>query len=177
MAPFALAAHPYEQTAFVVADLDAAVAAFERVYGLSRWSIWRDLAVGQANRTYLGEEEDFGFSAAYAYTEGGMQIELVQHDSGRTIYQGWLDGAPARLHHVGFRVDDADAYAAAMEHLTGLGHTYAMGGAIPGVGAWGYFDTRAELGLYTEVYWSAPAVLAVFDRMKAGEVFDSFPTD
>jgi hypothetical protein len=44
-----------------------------------------------------------------------------------------------------------------------------MGGEVAGMGVWAYFDTVKKLGCFTEIYWSAPAVLEIFERMKRGE--------
>jgi hypothetical protein len=159
----------FDQIAFVVEDLDEAQKTFRDLYGIDGWSVWYDLAKGQARKTYKGEEEDFQFSCAYGFT-GDVLIELCRHDGGRSIYKDWLDTKGPGLNHFAFRLESDEEFENAGKIFEESGSPYVMGGEMVGTGRWGYFDTVEEIGVYTEIYWCAPFVLDIFERMKQGEV-------
>ena len=158
----------FDQVAFVVERLEPAQQQFGAFYGISNWNVWRNLADGQINKSYRGTAGDYQFSCAYAYV-GELQVELCQHDGGRSIYKDWLDTRGPSLHHLGFRLDTRAEYDAAAASFVSQGAPLAMGGEIENTGVWAYFDTVAQLGCYTELYWSAPHVLKIFEQMKRGE--------
>ncbi len=158
----------FDQVAFVVEELESAKERFGKMYGITSWNTWHNLADGQSNKVYRGTPGDYQFSCAYAYV-GDLQVELCQHDGGRSVYKDWLDTRGPSLHHLAFRLDERAEYEAACAAFIAQGAPLAMGGEIEGAGVWAYFDTVDQLGCYTELYWSAPAVLAIFERMKRGE--------
>jgi len=158
----------FDQIAFVVPDLAKARDNFSRMFGISNWNTWTDLANGQKDKFYYEDPGDFQFSCAYGYV-GDIQVELCRHDGGRSIYKDWLDKQGGGFHHTGFRLDTREEYEAAAAWLVDQGAPRAMGGEIEGLGIWAYFDTVDELGCFTELYWSAPAVLEIFEKMKRGE--------
>jgi catechol 2,3-dioxygenase-like lactoylglutathione lyase family enzyme len=159
----------FDQIAFVVEDLDSAQQTFRDLYGVDSWSVWEDLAAGQARKTYRGEPEEFQFSCAYGFA-GDVLIELCRHDSGRSLYKDWLDTRGPGLHHFAFRLENEAEFEASIEIFGKNGAQFAQGGEIPDIGRWGYFDTVDQIGVYTEVYWSAPSVGEIFERMKRGEI-------
>ena len=93
----------FDQLCFVVEDLDAAVETWRRNFGITAWSVWESLSVGQTEKTYRGEPAEFEFSVAYAFA-GELLIELARHDSGSSVYKDWLDEKGVGPHHIGFRV-------------------------------------------------------------------------
>jgi len=127
----------FDQVAFVVEDLEPATKLYSDLFGVERWSIWSDLAKDQVNKTYRGEPGDFQFSCAYGYA-GDILIELCHHDGGKSVYKDWLDTRGAGIHHVGFRVVDANEFAE-VERLYGKqGIEAAMGGELTDVGPVSY---------------------------------------
>lgn len=161
----------FDQVAFVVENLGEAQDRFGRLYGVKTWNVWHNLADGQSRKMYRGQAGDFQFSCAYGYV-GDLQIELCHHDGGRSVYKEWLDSRGPSLHHLGFRLDTRAEYDAAGAAFEREGAPYAMGGEIEGLGVWAYYDTVEQLGCFTEIYWSAPKVLEIFERMKRGEVVE-----
>jgi catechol 2,3-dioxygenase-like lactoylglutathione lyase family enzyme len=157
----------FDQICFVVPDLEAAAAQWERVYGVSNWSMREGLSVGQTEKLYRGAPGDFEFSCAYAYA-GDILIELSRHDGGRSVYGDWIADGRTGPHHIGFRVEDHAAYEVACAQLATHGAEPAMSACFRGDGIcrWAYFDTRATLGCYTEIYYLTGALVANRERMR-----------
>jgi hypothetical protein len=159
----------FDQVAFVVDDLGPAQERLGRLYGVKTWNVWHNLAQGQSNKVYRGGPGDYQFSCAYAFV-GDLMVELCHHDGGRSVYKEWLDSRGPSLHHLGFRVETRAEFDAAGAAFEREGAPLAMGGEIEGAGVWAYYDTVEQLGCFTEIYWSAPKVLEIFERMKRGEI-------
>jgi hypothetical protein len=165
----------FDQICFVVEDLGAAVENWRLNYGITAWSVWEGLSIGQTEKTYWGEPAEFEFSVAYGFA-GDVLIELARHDSGTSVYKDWLDERGIGPHHIGFRVEDAAQYAAAERRYAERGIRSAMSGFIEGSGVgrdscrWGYFDTRDTLGCYTEIYYIDPELRVFMERMRQGEI-------
>lgn len=168
----------FDQLCFVVDDLEEAVDYWTRVNGVARWSINYDLATGQEDKRYWGQPGDFQFSCAYAFA-GDTLIELARHDGGRSVYKDWLDERGTGPHHVGFRLADAGEYEQAAQHFQVLNIRNAMTGFARvdgGACRWGYFDTRAFLGCYTELYYLEGSALRQLHEFKSGESDHMIPT-
>lgn len=167
----------FDQICFVVRDLDSAIDYWRRVNGVERWSKAYDLAKGQVDKRYWGEEEDFQFSCAYGFA-GTTLIELAEHDGGRSVYRDWLDERGESMHHIGFRLETAAAYEAALGHYREQGIAEAMSGwfrAPNGNCKWVYVDTRPQIGCYTELYYVDGVALEAFENFRDGKSEDFIP--
>jgi hypothetical protein len=165
----------FDQLCFVVGDLEAAIEMWKQNYGISAWSVWEGLSIGQTEKTYLGEPADFEFSVAYAFA-GDVIIELARHDSGSSLYKDWFDEKRKGPHHIGFRVANDAEYHAAERAYAGRGVPKVMSGFMEGTGVgrgsvrWGYFDTLSTVGCYTEIYYLDPEHMPIMERMRRGEI-------
>lgn len=167
----------FDQICFVVHDLDEAIAYWRRVNGVERWSKAYHLARGQVDKKYWGEAEDFQFSCAYGFA-GDTLIELAEHDGGRSVYKDWLDEHGESMHHVGFRLETMDEYAAALRHYAEAGLVTAMEGwfqAPDGNCKWCYVDTRKQIGCYTELYCVDGIALTAFENFRDGKSDEFIP--
>ncbi|MND40072.1 hypothetical protein D3C80_308050 [compost metagenome] len=145
----------FDQICFVVEDLQQAMDFFTKTNGVEVWNVAEGLSQSQTEKEYFGEPGDFQFSCAYGFA-GETLIELARHDGGRSVYKDWLDEKGKGPHHIGFRQKDADEYALAEKHYQDLGIKKAMAGFFEGPFGncrWAYFDTREQLGCYTELYY------------------------
>jgi catechol 2,3-dioxygenase-like lactoylglutathione lyase family enzyme len=158
----------FDQICFVVRDLQEAMDYWERSFGVGGWTMMEGLSRGQTEKLYRGDPGNFEFSCAYAFA-GDTMIELARHDGGASAYTEWLDAGRTGPHHVGFRVDDHDAYITACEHLEALGFEPAMSGRYEGDGVcrWAYYDTCAQLGCFTEIYYFSGGLITALDRMRS----------
>lgn len=167
----------FDQICFVVPDLAEAVDHWRRTAGVQRWSIAENLAKHQQDKEYWGESEDFQFSCAYGFA-GDTLIELARHDGGRSVYADWHDSHGTAPHHVGYRLDSRESYAAACAHFEGLGLVKAMGGrfvADSGNCWWSYYDTTKSIGVFTELYYIDGTALEAFWQFRRGESDDFIP--
>ncbi len=97
---------PIDQIGFVVRDLDAAVARYERMFGPFTFMDGSVAAVD-----YRGRAEDCVLRIAFGRS-GGVEIELIQWVSGHSPHREFVEGGREGMHHLRFRVDDVDAWIA-----------------------------------------------------------------
>jgi len=160
----------FDQVCFVVRDIDAAVDFWKKANGVTAWNVAIDLAKEQTEKEYLGRPGNFQFSCAYGYA-GDTLIELARHDGGDSVYKDWLDVHGPGPHHIGFRQTDAADYAKAEAHYLALGLQKAMAGFFQGPFGncrWAYFDTRAQIGCYTEIYYVDGEIAERMAQLKRG---------
>jgi hypothetical protein len=97
-----------DQVAFVVRDLDAALADYEPLFGrfkvftVNPHSVYRDRPVRPVLRIGVARP-------------GPIEIELIQVLEGDAPHRDHLERHGEGLHHVRFRVEDLDTTRAAME--------------------------------------------------------------
>ncbi|QEU95756.1 VOC family protein [Streptomyces kanamyceticus] len=156
-----------QQLGYVVENLDDAVQKFKETLGVPSFYIWRDLAAGMTEKTYRGDEADFQFSCAFGYS-GDIMVELIQHDSGESIFKDWLNERGPGLHHVCFLMPDGGHFTDAVQAMADRGHPVAMSGRA-GDARFSYADTVDLFGVYTELAYGPPEFLAAFDKIKSGD--------
>jgi len=143
------------QVAYVVRDLDAASAAFHDQWGIANW--YRiPLPGGQPVRRL-----------ALAYVQE-LMVELIEpHPEMPSIYQHWIPASPtaARLHHLGYLIDDAEEFQQTVQRLEGAGCKAAMAGRHSDLQDYHYADTVSALGHYTELIHLLPAGKTFFDAV------------
>jgi hypothetical protein len=138
------------QLAYVTHDLAAAQAVMADHYGITRWQVLD-----------LGAMGDQSPASRIAMTwVGDRMIEVIEANAAvQSLYTAWMPQGDAalRFHHLGFLIDDADAYVRAREHLTGCGHVIAAEGSFGDTLDYFYADTTAALGHFYEVIRLKPA--------------------
>lgn len=162
----------FDQICFVVEDLDESVAHWRETNGVERWDIVRGLSRNQLEKEYWGKPGNFEFSCAYGFA-GDTLIELAHHDGGESIYADWIRERGYGLHHIGFRLQSSEDYHRAATDFNNLGYVRAMGALVQAPGRscrWSYFDTRAQIGCYTELYYVEGEGADRMQRFKRGEV-------
>ena len=93
-----------DHISYAVKDIDQAVEAWSRLYGIGPWSYKENGGTDAKGRPWK-------IRMAFAYL-GPMEIELVQCTEGRIFQSRFLDTWGEGLHHIGFYVDDVDAETA-----------------------------------------------------------------
>ncbi len=108
----AIAQH-FVQFAYVVRDIAAAEAWFQRTLGVPAWTRMENMAFG-ADCSHRGRPADYAAHLSLGYM-GDTQIELIEPIRGENLYSEFLESKGPGLHHVAFDVPDFDATVAALE--------------------------------------------------------------
>jgi catechol 2,3-dioxygenase-like lactoylglutathione lyase family enzyme len=160
----------FDQVCFVVDDLEQAVRFWRETSGVQNWAMAIDLAKFQTEKEIWGRPGNFQYSCAYGLA-GNTIIELARYDGGgECVYAN----RPAGPHHIGFRMKDREEYDRAVADYEESGFERAMGAYFQtpdGTGAcrWVYFDTRKQLGCFTELYYLEGSAVEGMERMLKGE--------
>lgn len=160
-----LAAH-FCQVAWVVKDIAKAETFFTQIMGVKKF-VHVDSQAQDNEGTYLGQAGDWVIRIALAYA-GDTQIELIQPLSGKSIFADDLARYGDAVQHVAYWIDESE-YEAAAHHLEASGYPLIQG--FKGrIGRVGYFDTRAAIGVVTEIIGSTQEGHDIRRNLKAGNV-------
>lgn len=140
------------QQAYVVADLDAAMAATNTALGTREWAT---LPPAMLPYRYRGRSVECSLAIGFARS-GDVQIELLQPVAGEGLHAEFLGARGPGAHHLGFLVDDLDAELAA---AADAGYPEVMGGEFGSL-RFAYADTLADLGLYVELVEDPDGMMA-----------------
>jgi hypothetical protein len=147
-----------KQIAYVVDDLDAAIARWVELVGAGPFFRIDDARI-----------EDVRYRAAPAHAalslalgnSGGVQIELIQlRDGAPSVYRE----LPRGVHHLAFLARDLEAESARLERL---GHPLAWSLTIPGICRVHYHDTLASFGHFLELWESTDGMRAMLEMIEA----------
>lgn len=129
---------PIDQVAWIVRDLDKAIAAFAPLFGP-----FTTMEATLADCFYRGRRADVSMRIGFGRS-GPIEIELIQPVSGESPHFELLERYGEGVHHVRFRVDDL---AAAREKLEGLGFEAIWSKEMPEASArWAYLEGPPEGG-------------------------------
>ena len=156
---------PNLQMAFVVRNLDEAIAQWLKVQGIGPFYVLRHCEV--ANVVYRGTqpvEVDFGVGIAQW---GGVQVELIeQYCDTPSGYRDVYARGEGGFHHTCVVVPDLEG---ALAHYAAMGAPLAIRGDF-GAGKWAYVDTRPQLGCMTELVGDNPDIRAFFKMIADASV-------
>ena len=153
---------PIKQIAYVVPDVEAAVAHWAEQFGAGPFYIIPGIRF--PGWTYLGEPQDLPVDIVVGQL-GGQQIEFVRpHSDVPSVYSHAIADRPV-LHHYGLLVDDLEA---AIERA-GNPPTVTSGHSALGT-PFTYNDTRPQLDVMVELITTGPDVMAMFDLVERAAV-------
>lgn len=145
--PIPLLAQHFCQTSWVVSDLDRAETFFTTVMGVKHFVRSEQVATA-SNGMYMRQPGDWVIRISFA-TVGDLQIELIQHVSGTSVFQNMGLGPGGMVHHLAYWIDQSE-YEATAQHFEASG--YPLVQSFSGrIGSVGYFDTRSAVGVMTEI--------------------------
>jgi methylmalonyl-CoA/ethylmalonyl-CoA epimerase len=136
------------QLAFVVRDLDEALARYTRVLGGAPWRVFTFSAAIHREASYRGGPTDF--SVRLALNGTSPQYELIEPVRGPGVHGDWLAERGEGFQHVGVIVESLDD---AVERMAAAGYEALQTGAgfgADGDGRYAYFDTAGDLGFLVE---------------------------
>jgi catechol 2,3-dioxygenase-like lactoylglutathione lyase family enzyme len=156
----AIAPH-FFQVAYVVRDLSAAEAWFQKILGVPSWFRMENVAFG-ADCTYRGRPADSAAHLSVGYLRD-TQIELIEPVRGESLYAEFLAAKGPGLHHVAFDVPDFPATVAALRE-SGL-ELLARGSVGPG-SEFAYFDCDEAGTSVIEILGFDDGVRAFMEQLK-----------
>ena len=95
---------PIDQIGFVVRDLDAAIELYAPLFGP-----FHRIDGSVPACEFKGRTADVGLQIAFGRS-GNLEIELIQWTSGESPHSEFIQRGQEGMHHIRFRVTDADAW-------------------------------------------------------------------
>jgi methylmalonyl-CoA/ethylmalonyl-CoA epimerase len=143
------------QVGVVVRDLDQTIKELTDLFGIGPFRVREGSFAGDdAQQRYYGQTAPaFALRAAYADL-GGIELELVQPLSGRSIWSDFVAEHGPAIHHIRFNVPDHELLS---DYLLskGIGKIQEGPGAREG-SHWVNYDTEERIGFIIEVLQPAP---------------------
>jgi catechol 2,3-dioxygenase-like lactoylglutathione lyase family enzyme len=99
---------PIDQVGYVVRDLEATLARYEHLFGP-----FTRMETPLTGVLYRGTPTDVHLQLAFGST-GNVEIEFIAVVSGASPHSEFLAAGREGIHHIRYRVDDADATIAAL---------------------------------------------------------------
>ena len=149
--------HHLIQNAYVVNDIDAAIARWHALWGIGPFFVRRHIEMPHVR--YRGAPSTIDMSAVYVQA-GPIQVELVQqHCDAPSAFRDMFARGEEGLHHVAVIPDDYDRLLA---HYASLG--YPVAGEVRTAGGRGasFVDTRPMLGHMMEVYMPGEGIRTLY---------------
>ncbi|MGE0387736.1 MAG: VOC family protein [Gammaproteobacteria bacterium] len=143
------------QHAYVVRNMDGAMASFRDNCGVGRWQVM-PMPEGSPIR-----------AIGLAYVQKVM-IELIEAVPGaESIYRDWLPASDsaARFHHLGYLIDSEAEYQALVRQFDAAGMRAAFAGSSGDILDFHYADTVAQLGHFCELVHLRPAGKDFFSQV------------
>jgi len=132
-----------DQLGFVYKDIEKQAKIFETLFNVPKFAIipeTTDIV------KYRGKDGEANIKVALS-RHLGIQIELIQHISGDSIYKEFLDQGREGFHHISLFIENIEAY---IEYFEKQGYEMIYYGEI-GKQVYAYFDTEETLGMLLEV--------------------------
>lgn len=102
---------PLVQIGFVVRDLKDSMARYDSLYGP-----WHHFDGSVPAATYRGRSADVQLDIAIGHS-GPLEIELIQWVAGDSPHREFIEKGREGMHHVQYRVEDADGWIAKLAPL------------------------------------------------------------
>jgi catechol 2,3-dioxygenase-like lactoylglutathione lyase family enzyme len=132
------------QVAILVPDLDTAVEAYYKHYGIAPWHFYTYEQPLVKKMSYHGQPANYRMRIALSYF-GPMRIELIQPLEGESVYADFIREHGYGIHHFGLIVDDMQQ---ALQEAKDCGIEMTMDGSgygLDGDGHYAYLDTEKEI--------------------------------
>ncbi|MFX0000246.1 MAG: VOC family protein [Candidatus Hodarchaeota archaeon] len=131
------------QLGYVYKDIKKQASLMEQFFGIPKFTVLGPLEMKIVLR---GKETKWTVTAAFSTIFNGVEIELVQPESGESIHQEFLDQGREGIHHIRYDVDDLEAV---IEKFKEEGIGVLQSGRIIGL-KYAYVDTQSFMGILIE---------------------------
>lgn len=137
-----------DQIGILVPDLAVGAKEWGALWGVEEWSVFTFSPQTLTRLTYRGKESDL--SMRLAISGSGPQIEIIEPNSGPSIYTEWIEQHGYGLHHLGYYVPSLTDAAST---LSAAGHEPVQTGegfGADGTGHFAYYENLGPNGLVVE---------------------------
>ena len=136
------------QIGIVVHSVEDTVKRYQKLLGLTDWSINEVNTEKTKGRNFSNREEPIHAKALIAWTNlGGLELEIIQPQDQNSVYWEFLRDKGPGIHHIMLGTEDTNALS---NHLTGQGVQLLASGALQET-HFKLFDTQRDLGVFCEI--------------------------
>ncbi len=137
------------QIAWVVQDVEKSKTFFQGMLGVTNFSPTVTTRLKDYDGTYYGEPSDAENFVTMAYS-GGTFIELIQPISGKSIFKDYIDDNPTGgVQHIAYGTPISNLDKVILE-FENKGYNVVSSFDTP-IAKIVFFDTREEIGIFTEI--------------------------
>jgi hypothetical protein len=153
--------HPVLQHAYVVTDLDAAMAQWTEVTGAGPWWVSRN----HYGHRHTYREQPFDEPLHYAFAgTGPTHVQLVQQDSATpSVYRDMFGVGEEGFHHVAVLVPEAD-HAAEVARFEAAG--FPVASTLWSYVDVAYVDCREAIGCFVELHGANSTIYDLFELFR-----------
>jgi len=154
----------FTQIAWIVKDVEKAKTFFQEMPGVSNFSQTVTTRLKEYDGTYYGEPSNAENLVTMAYS-GGTFIELIQPISGNSIFQDYIDNNPTGgIQHIAYStpITNLDRVITKFKNK---GFSVISSFDTP-IAKIVFFDTRNEIGIFTEIMGITQEGEAAVQKMK-----------
>lgn len=154
------------QIAWVVKDVEKAKNFFKEMFGVSNFSPTGTTRLQDYDGTYYGQSADAENLVTMTYS-GGTFIEVIQPISGKSIFKDYIDNNPSGgIQHIAYStsITNLDNVISDFENK---GFTVVSSFDTP-IAKIVFFDTREEIGVFTEIMGITKEGEKAVQEMKVG---------
>ncbi|MGH2666394.1 VOC family protein [Flavobacterium sp.] len=152
------------QIAWVVKDVEKSKNFFQKMLGVANFSPTFTTRFKEYDGTYYGEPSDAENLVAMTYS-GGTFIELIQPLSGKSIFKDYIDNNPTGgVQHIAYSTPVANLDKV-ISDFENNGFTVVSSFDTP-IAKIVFFDTRNEIGVFTEIMGITEEGEAAVEKMK-----------
>ncbi len=138
----------------VVSDLEKSMKSYWEELGIGPWNIWTYAPPLTRETTFLGKSVEHKFRIAET-TIGHINLELMMHLEGDTLYKQFLAKNGEGLQHIGYGTNDIEPV---LENFRKAGIGVIQSGKF-GKDSYYYLDTESKFGIVMELittYYDIP---------------------
>lgn len=158
----------FTQIAWVVKDVEASKTFFQEMLGVSNFSETATTRLKEYDGTYYGDPSNAENLVAMAYS-GSIFIELIQPLSGNSIFKDYIDHKPAGgVQHIAYSTSIANLDNV-ISDFEDKGFSVISSFDTP-IAKIVFFDTRKEIGVFTEIMGITEAGEEAVHKMKKRSV-------
>jgi len=154
------------QIAWVVKDVEKSKTFFQKMFGVKNFSPTGTTRLQDYDGTYYGQPADAENLVTMTYS-GGTFIEIIQPISGKSIFKDYIDNNPTGgIQHIAYStpITNVDNVISEVENK-GCKVVSSFDTPIAKIV---FFDTREEIGVFTEIMGITKEGEKAVQEMKVG---------